>query len=350
MTKTKTKSFQLLVYHSRVKTPFGLLGCNEKALTFALGYTLYKCTPLLQQLLLAIDVKVPESIFSSMSGTQICLEKVSEEKTQGRRDIEIKIPGCLLLIIEGKIRGERPEIKQLKKYLNRLRDSKKEKEKKLLMILDSDDDEVHSIIDDYCMRSKYCRKYRKYLEALNWKSIVCRCQRLEDEGNLTPNERVWLKRFRHYCELERLSRIYFNQLDDFQYKGKELWNEVKMLVKTKGWTLSRDPPARGLYGDEEPWCAFVTSRPWKWVFGVQLCQVRGKEVNDWHLYFNIPKKLAGEIDNLPQEVKNRGWWENNSKDSEYWYIWVKEPRKDVAKLKGIFESAYLQAQHRRGRS
>lgn len=80
----------LHAYDRLVTTPFGLLGTDENALSFALGYTFQQCSPLLQWFLRAIGIsRVHQSALQRVS---IKLQQHRRgEPEQGITDIEIHL-------------------------------------------------------------------------------------------------------------------------------------------------------------------------------------------------------------------------------------------------------------------
>src|SRR5262249_22290363 len=111
----------LHAYGRLVTTPFGLLGTDENALSFALGYTFQQCTPLLQWFLRAIGISGVHQ--SALHKASIDLQQHrSGEPEQGITDIEVHLPGHFHVIIEAKVGLAVPSIEQCRKYLTRFHD------------------------------------------------------------------------------------------------------------------------------------------------------------------------------------------------------------------------------------
>jgi hypothetical protein len=89
----------LHAYGRLVTTPFGLLGTDENALSFALGYTFQQCLPLLQWFLRYIGISGVHPL--ALPKARIDLQRHrSGEPGQGITDIEVHLPGHFHVIIE----------------------------------------------------------------------------------------------------------------------------------------------------------------------------------------------------------------------------------------------------------
>src|SRR5258708_3029059 len=103
----------------RITTPFGLLGTDENALSFSLGYTFQQCPRLLQWFLGQIGLAGVR--LSALAQTQITLQRHrSGESGEGITDIEVHLPGSFHVIVEAKVGLSVPTIDQCRKYLPRL--------------------------------------------------------------------------------------------------------------------------------------------------------------------------------------------------------------------------------------
>ncbi len=129
------RSISLYAHGQLISSPFGLIGDDENALTFALGYTLQQCVPLLQWFLKQVGVTGVHS--SALKAVRIDLQRYrSGEKAQGITDIEIHLPGHFHLIVEAKVGLAVPTIQQCQKYLPRFT-STNEPIQKLVAIVQS---------------------------------------------------------------------------------------------------------------------------------------------------------------------------------------------------------------------
>src|SRR6185295_8592934 len=112
-----SRSLALHAHNRAVNSPFGLLGTDENALSFALGYTFQQCMPLLQWFLKQIGI---EGVYqSSLQQARIDLQRCASG--QGITDIEIHLPGRFHVIVEAKVGLAVPTIEQCRKYLPRFR-------------------------------------------------------------------------------------------------------------------------------------------------------------------------------------------------------------------------------------
>jgi hypothetical protein len=131
--------------HNRlVRTPFGLLGTDENALSSALKYTFQQCLPLLQWFLKHIGISGIHQ--SSLQKARIDLQRHrSGDSDQGITDIEIHLPGHFHVIIEAKVGLAVPTIEQCCKYLPRFLETN-ERCQKLVTLVQSPD---NSFVTDY---------------------------------------------------------------------------------------------------------------------------------------------------------------------------------------------------------
>ena len=123
---------QLSVHGQKVDTVFELLGSNENAMTYSLGWALAECDVFSQQLaeMLGLSGGFSEAM-------HIRLQKYESQK--GFTDIEIIDPGRFRIVIEAKRGYNIPGLGQLKKYAGRLLDSPDTKAKKMLLVLAESD-------------------------------------------------------------------------------------------------------------------------------------------------------------------------------------------------------------------
>jgi len=125
---------QLMVHGQKVDTVFELLGNNENAMTYSLGWALASCDVFSQQL--AAMLGFSKGFSDAM---HIRLQEYTSQK--GFTDIEIVDPGECHIVIEAKRGFNIPSLDQLEKYADRLLASADKKAKKLLLILAESDRE-----------------------------------------------------------------------------------------------------------------------------------------------------------------------------------------------------------------
>jgi hypothetical protein len=112
-----SRSLALYAHNRVVDSPFGLLGTDENALSFALGYTFQQCLPLLQWFLKQVRIEGVHK--SSLQQARIDLQRGATG--QGITDIEIHLPGHFHAIVEAKVGLAVPTIEQCRMYLPRFR-------------------------------------------------------------------------------------------------------------------------------------------------------------------------------------------------------------------------------------
>ena len=150
---------QLIKHGQKVGTVFDLLGNNENAMTYSLGWALSECNTLSQDL--AARLGLCEGFSDTM---HLRLQEYLPQK--GITDIEIVDPGRFHIVIEAKRGFNIPLPDQLEKYAERLSASKDTKAKKMILILaESDRDEQ--------WLSKHVPAHVNQVEvqAISWKQI-----------------------------------------------------------------------------------------------------------------------------------------------------------------------------------
>ncbi len=121
-----------------VTSPFGLLGTDENALSFALGYTFQQCLPLLQWFLKEIGIQGVHN--TTLRKARIDLQRHrSGDSGQGITDIEIHLPGYFHVVIEAKVGLAVPSIEQCCKYLPRFHDTNEPIQKLVALVQSADD-------------------------------------------------------------------------------------------------------------------------------------------------------------------------------------------------------------------
>lgn len=125
---------KLTAHGQKVDTVFELLGNNENAMTYSIGWALAECDIFNQQL--AIMLGLSEGFSDAM---HIRLQEYASQK--GFTDIEIVDPGRVHIVIEAKRGFNIPSSLQLEKYADRLIASPDTKAQKMLLVLAESDRE-----------------------------------------------------------------------------------------------------------------------------------------------------------------------------------------------------------------
>ena len=123
---------QLSVHGQKVDTVFELLGSNENAMTYSLGWALAECDVFSQKLAEMLGLSGGFS-----DAMHIRLQEFAPQK--GFTDIEIIDPGRFHIVIEAKRGFNIPSTDQLEKYADRLLGSPDTKAKKMLLVLAESD-------------------------------------------------------------------------------------------------------------------------------------------------------------------------------------------------------------------
>jgi hypothetical protein len=125
---------QLTVHGQKVDTVFELLGNDENAMTYSLGWALAKCNGFCQGLAGMLGI---QDGFSDA----VLIRLQDHFKEKGFTDIEIIDPGRFHIIIEAKRGFNIPFREQLEKYADRLHASADTKAEKMLLVLAESDRE-----------------------------------------------------------------------------------------------------------------------------------------------------------------------------------------------------------------
>lgn len=201
----------LSAYGREVKTPFGLLGTDERALTFALAYTMHQCPRLLQRFLSAIGVK--RLRLDRLSAAKISLET---RRDLAITDIEILIPDLLHVIIEAKVGLNLPTLEQLRKYIGRLEKSSASV-RKLVMLLSTD---YLPVLDHYRRQDEGCRRF---LDGFSWPSMLEMKPSLLDEFSRNSLEGSWIRTFFDFMQGEFNMKTYTNEVWIVPAQKTPLW-------------------------------------------------------------------------------------------------------------------------------
>jgi len=202
----------LFAYDVLVSTPFGLLGADEKSLTFALGYTMQQCPRLLQKLLAAVGLK--RFRLARLADAEIRLQS---KRDTGITDIEVILPGRLHLIIEAKVGLNLPTLGQCKKYIKRL-NSSTAKERRLVMLVDSDAAPTLAV---YREKDEDCREF---MVGLRWAELRDMRPSLIQEFVADSDEGRWVRAFFDFLEGEFHMKTYTQEVWIIPAQTRPLWD------------------------------------------------------------------------------------------------------------------------------
>lgn len=208
-----SNGLSLHVYDRPVTTPFGLLGTDENALSFALGYTFQQCLPLLQWFLRAIDISGVHR--SALQRASIDLQHHrSGEPEQGITDIEVYLRGQFHVIIEAKVGLAVPTIKQCRKYLARFHD---EPNQKLVALIQSPD---KALLEGY---RKQDPAIKKRLVGFQWADFIPACIRLMLDTDALAQEKHWVRSFYSFLDQEYPMKAFTTEVWILAISTKPLW-------------------------------------------------------------------------------------------------------------------------------
>ena len=123
---------QLMVHDQKAETVFDLIGSDENAMTYSLGWALAECDGFCESLSVMLGIADGFS-----DATHIRLQEHVREK--GFTDIELHDPGRHHIIIEAKRGFTVPSTNQLEKYADRLSADGDTKANKMLVVLAESD-------------------------------------------------------------------------------------------------------------------------------------------------------------------------------------------------------------------
>jgi hypothetical protein len=231
----------LHAYGRLVTTPFGLLGTDENALSFALGYTFQRCPSLLQWFLRAIGISGVRQ--SSLLEASIHLQQQrSGEPGQGITDVEVYLPGHFHVIIEAKVGMAVPAIEQCRKYLDRFHDEPHQKLAALIQLPDK------AVVEGY---AKQDRVLSKRLVGFQWTDVIPECIRLMLGTSASAHEKEWVRAFYSFLDKEYTMKAFSTEVWILAISTEPLWpngmSHWDIHQKYKVWWDYKEHSVRPLY-------------------------------------------------------------------------------------------------------
>lgn len=233
----------LHAYNRLVNSPFGLLGTDENALSFALAYTLQQCPRLLQWFLKQVGIRG----VSRASLRTVCIDVQkhgSGSANAGITDIEIHLPGRFHVIVEAKIGLAVPTSSQCKRYIRRFRKTG-EPVQKLVALVQSPDE---SFVPDYC---DYDHELSQRLVLFNWSKFIPRCVDLMLREAIPDHERQWARNFHDFLDQEFPMKAFTTEVWIVSASTEPLWrngmSHWDIHQKYRLWWDYREPAVRPLY-------------------------------------------------------------------------------------------------------
>lgn len=210
-----SRSLSLQAYNRPVTSPFGLLGTDENALSFALGYTFQQCLPLLQWFLKQVGVSGVSH--PTLSRARIDLQRHrSGETGQGITDIEIHLPGHFHVIVEAKVGLAVPSLAQCQKYLPRFKETG-EPVQKLVAVVQSPD---QTFVADYRRQD---RRFSERLVRFVWPQLLPECVRLMLGQSLPPQAKEWVRHFYGFLDQEFGMKAFTTEVWILAISTEPLW-------------------------------------------------------------------------------------------------------------------------------
>jgi hypothetical protein len=199
------------VHRRKIQTPFGLVGGDENALSIALGFTLRHCPELLRMILRGIGVSRWHTKWGEMMEVH-----AQRHRHDGITDLEIHIPGRLMLVIEAKIGMSLPSLAQCQRYLNRFTERPSPRE--LLVLLTQSD--PADVTARYCDRDE---RLKMRLRSLRWTDLLAMCTELRRTLGPASDAMVWVKAFHHFLDKEFHMKCYTEEVWIVSANTQPLW-------------------------------------------------------------------------------------------------------------------------------
>ena len=175
---------ELIARGQKIETVFDLVGSNENAITYSLGWVLAECNSFRQKFATLLGIS---GGFSDKM--RVRLQDYYHEK--GFTDIRLIDSGKYHVIIEAKRGFTVPSAEQLEKYADRLHDSSDAKAQKILVVLAESDRENQWLSQN---APKSIKKIP--VQAISWREV----QKAAHESMSSANhaEKRWLKQLVQY--------------------------------------------------------------------------------------------------------------------------------------------------------
>jgi hypothetical protein len=202
---------KVFCHDRQVGTPFGLLGQDENALSFALGYTFSKCPALLQQFLRHLGLGG-----LSLGALKQAEIRLQDQRGDGITDIEINLRGKLFVVIEAKVGLSVPAVEQCLKYLPRFQ-SRLAARQRLVSLVES---ASTSFVQRY---SAAHPELQPLLTCFHWSNLIPECLRLRSRFPRTTEEGWWLRAFHQFLEQEYAMRAFTDEVWIVPADTRPLW-------------------------------------------------------------------------------------------------------------------------------
>ena len=233
------RSLSLHAHKRRVDSPFGLLGTDENALTFALGYTFQRSLPLLQWFLKQAGIAGVRR--SSLKRASIYLQR---HRQDGVTDIEIHLPGHFHVIVEAKVGLSVPSIDQCRKYIHYLTEND-EPIQKLVAVVESGD---QTFVERYGQQDE---QLSKRLVGFIWPRLLSECIRLMLNKSVSLEAKEWIRYLYNFMDKEYNMKAFTTEVWILAINTEPLWpggmSHWDVHQKFRMWWAYNDHAVRPLY-------------------------------------------------------------------------------------------------------
>ncbi|HBJ37487.1 MAG TPA: hypothetical protein DDZ51_22580 [Planctomycetaceae bacterium] len=210
-----------------ITSPYGLLGNDENALTYALAYTFQQCPHLLQWFLKQIGI--PGIHRSQLRNARIDLQRHSSQGPRaGITDIEIHLPSHFHVIVEAKVGLSVPSVHQSTKYLPRLRKTNEPKQK-IVALVQSPGEHFVSV---YTQQKP---ALAGLLTCFNWSRLIPICIRMMLSQKLDESAKNWVRAFYRFLDEEYTMKAFTTEVWILSINTKPLWKGGK-----SHWDIHKD--------------------------------------------------------------------------------------------------------------
>jgi hypothetical protein len=201
--------------HGRLlTTPFGLLGTDENALSFALAYTFQQCVPLLQSFLRQIGIQGIQH--TTLSNARIDLQRHRKsDLNHGITDIEIHLPGYFHIVIEAKVGLAVPSIEQCRKYLPCLLHTNEPIQTIIALVQSADD----SFAINYAQDPELAKR----LICFNWSNLLPEITRILMGNSVGHESKSWVRSLYHFLDQEYRMKAFTTEVWILSIDTKRLW-------------------------------------------------------------------------------------------------------------------------------
>jgi hypothetical protein len=233
----------LHVSQRAVTSPFGLLGTDENALSFALGYTFQQCVPFLQWFLKRIGIEGIHS--TSLRKARIDLQRhCSGDSAYGITDIEIHLPGCFHIVIEAKVGFAVPTIDQCRKYLPRFEVTNEPIQKLVALVQSSDESfAIRYVKEDHRLSDR--------LVSFVWQRFLTECIRIVTSDSTVSESKGWVRSFYRFLDQEYGMKAFTTEVWILAISTNPLWtggmSHWDIHQKYRVWWDYKEHTVRPLY-------------------------------------------------------------------------------------------------------